>query len=109
MLKHAAIFGLALITGACAYQEAGAPHGSQYLGAANENNTAVLSGDRSYRIQLATRFANEVPTTINFDFDSARLDGNARQVLDAQADWIRQFPEVRFRVCLLYTSDAADE
>ena len=98
MLKHAAIFGLALITGACAYQEAGAPLGSQYFGAANENNTAVLSGDRSYRIQLATRFANEVPTTINFDFDSARLDGNARQVLEAQADWIRQFPEVRFRV-----------
>ena len=98
MLKHAAIFGLALLTGACAYKEAGEPLDPKYFGVATNNNTAVLSGDRSYRVQLATRFANEVPSTITFDFDSARLDGNARQILDAQAEWIRQFPEVRFRV-----------
>jgi len=98
MLKHTAIFGLALITSACAYSEAGSPLDSQYFGAATANNTAVLSGDRSYRVQLAKRFAQDVPATINFDFDSARLDGNARQVLDEQAAWIRQFPEVRFRV-----------
>ncbi|ABF65079.1 OmpA family protein [Ruegeria sp. TM1040] len=98
MLKYAAILGLALATGACAYKEAGEPLDPKYFGSANANNTAVLSGDRSYRVQLATRFANEVPSTINFDFDSARLDGEARRVLDTQAKWIRQFPEVRFRV-----------
>ncbi|MCG7625645.1 MULTISPECIES: OmpA family protein [unclassified Epibacterium] len=98
MLKHAAMIGLALATSACAYKEAGAPLDQTYFGSANVNNTAVQSGDRSYRVQLAKRFASEVPSTINFDFDSARLDGAARQVLDRQADWIRQFPEVRFRV-----------
>ncbi|TNJ42014.1 OmpA family protein [Phaeobacter sp. B1627] len=98
MLKFTAIFGLILTTGACAYKEAGEPLDGRYFGAATTNNTAVLSGDRSYRVQLANRFANDVPTTINFDFDSARLDGAARQVLSTQANWIRQFPEVRFRV-----------
>ncbi len=98
MLKYAALFGLALTTGACAYKEAGQPLNTEFFGTATANNTAVLSGDRSYQIQLASRFAQEVPTTINFDFDSAVLDQAARQVLDRQADWIRQFPEVRFRV-----------
>ncbi|NIZ13371.1 OmpA family protein [Phaeobacter sp. HF9A] len=98
MLKYTAIIGLSLITSACAYREAGQPIDGAYFGSANANNTAVLSGDRSYQIQLAKRFAQDVPNTINFDFDSARLDGAARLVLDQQADWIKQFPEVRFRV-----------
>lgn len=98
MLKYTAIFGLALITGACAQREAGQPLDREYFGVATANNTAVLTGDRSYQIQLATRFAKEVNSTINFDFDSAVLDGAARQTLDQQAHWIRQFPEVRFRV-----------
>ncbi|KUP92356.1 OmpA family protein [Tritonibacter horizontis] len=98
MLKYTAIFGLALITGACAYKEAGQPLDGQYFGQATLNNTAVLSGERDFRVELAKRFAQDVPTTINFDFDSAQLDGAARQVLSAQAEWIRQFPEVRFRV-----------
>lgn len=98
MLKYTAIFGLALMTGACAFKEAGEPLRNDVFGAATANNTAVLSGARSYQIQLATRFAEDVPTTITFEFDSAVLDGEAREVLDRQADWIRQFPEVRFRV-----------
>ena len=35
---------------------------------------------------------------MNFAFNSAQLDAGARDVLAAQARWIRQFPEVRFRV-----------
>jgi outer membrane protein OmpA-like peptidoglycan-associated protein len=35
---------------------------------------------------------------INFDFDSAVLDAEAQAILREQANWIRQFPEVRFRV-----------
>jgi len=35
---------------------------------------------------------------VNFAFNSAQLDGDARAILRQQADWIRQFPEVRFRV-----------
>jgi outer membrane protein OmpA-like peptidoglycan-associated protein len=49
-------------------------------------------------IDLAHRFAEEIPSTVTFAFDSAQLDANARTALREQANWIRQFPEVRFRV-----------
>jgi outer membrane protein OmpA-like peptidoglycan-associated protein len=62
------------------------------------NNTMIMSGDRSYVQQLSSRFATEVPNTVNFDFNSAVLDAEAQTVLRRQADWIRKFPEVRFRV-----------
>jgi outer membrane protein OmpA-like peptidoglycan-associated protein len=39
-----------------------------------------------------------VPNTITFPFNSAELTPEARAVLDRQANFIRQFPEVRFRV-----------
>ena len=35
---------------------------------------------------------------MNFAFDSANLDAGARDTLREQARWIKQFPEVRFRV-----------
>lgn len=79
-------------------REAGAQTDAGTFGLATQNNTQVMNGERDYVISLGTRFANEVPTTITFAFDSAQLDTNARAVLDRQAHWIRQFPEVRFRV-----------
>lgn len=98
MIKIAAILGLALSATACTHHQAGEPLDSSLLGAANANNTAVMRGQGEYAVQLASRFAEEVPTTINFAFNDARLDGEARAVLDRQAAWIKQFPEVRFRV-----------
>jgi outer membrane protein OmpA-like peptidoglycan-associated protein len=68
------------------------------FGNPNMNNTLFMTGQRSYVQALGERFAREVPDTVNFDFDSARLDAEAQAVLRRQADWIRQFPEVRFRV-----------
>ncbi len=68
------------------------------FGAATMNNAMVMRGDRSYAISLGQRFAREVPTTVNFAFNSDILDAGAQAVLDRQADWIRQFPEVRFNV-----------
>lgn len=62
------------------------------------NNVLVMTGQRSYYEQLAERFAQEVPTTINFAFNSSELDVTSQNVLRAQATWIRQFPEVRFSV-----------
>ncbi|PCJ08994.1 MAG: hypothetical protein COB16_05400 [Rhodobacteraceae bacterium] len=97
MIKHAVILGLSLSAAACSY-EAGHELDRGSFGNAALNNSLVMSGQRSYAVQLANRFAQEVPPTINFDFDSARLDANARAVLDQQATWIKQFPEVRFRV-----------
>jgi peptidoglycan-associated lipoprotein len=61
-------------------------------------NTQAMTGQSSYTVQLAQRFAQEVPSTITFAFNSAELSPEARAVLAQQARWIRQFPEVRFRV-----------
>lgn len=68
------------------------------FGNSTMNNVLVHSGQADYRIDLAHRFAAEVPSTINFAFDSAVLDAQAQAALRQQAGWIRQFPEVRFRV-----------
>jgi len=62
------------------------------------NNILVQSGQLPYVIDLAERFASEVPSTVTFDFNSTHLDGRARAVLLRQADWIGQFPEAAFRV-----------
>ncbi|KAE9627331.1 OmpA family protein [Parasedimentitalea maritima] len=97
MIKHAAFLGLSLTVAACSI-EAGHELDRGTFGNATLNNSQVMSGEQNYAIQLAKRFAEEVPSTINFEFDSARLDANARAVLDQQAAWIKQFPEVRFRV-----------
>lgn len=79
-------------------REAGAQVDTGKFGNATMNNTQIMTGEKNYAMILANRFATEVPTTINFAFDSAQLDTTAQQVLDQQATWIRQFPEVRFRV-----------
>lgn len=62
------------------------------------NNMLIQSGQKSYAIDLSNRFAREVPATVNFAFNSARLDPSAIASLRRQANWIKQFPEVRFRV-----------
>ncbi|MBW7921161.1 MAG: OmpA family protein [Rubellimicrobium sp.] len=72
--------------------------GDSGFGNATMNNVLVHSGQADFRINLAHRFAAEVPSTINFDFNSAVLDAQAQAALRQQAAWIRQFPEVRFRV-----------
>lgn len=79
--------------------EAGAtadPHGT--FGAATMHNTQCMTGEKGCTTALAARFAEAVETTVNFDFDSARLGPEARATLARQADFIRQFPELRFRV-----------
>jgi len=62
------------------------------------NNVMVQTGQSGYTINLNRRFSAEVPTTINFAFNSYALDEEARATLRAQAGWIKQFPEVRFKV-----------
>lgn len=68
------------------------------FGNATMNNTLIQTGELEYTVALAERFAAEVPDTINFAFNSAELSDEARSILKKQADFIRQFPEVRFRV-----------
>ncbi len=62
------------------------------------NNTELHSGERTFLAAMENRFANEVTDTVNFAFNTAILDATAQATLRVQANWIRQFPEVRFRV-----------
>ncbi|PVA10503.1 hypothetical protein DC366_09120 [Pelagivirga sediminicola] len=78
--------------------EAGALVDGGNFGNATMNNAMVMTGERSYVFDMSNRFANEVPTTVNFAFNSDVLDIGARDTLNEQAAWIRQFPEVRFKV-----------
>ena len=68
------------------------------FGNATMNNTLIQTGELSYTVALAERFSAEVPDTINFAFNSAELSAEAQQILQQQANFIKQFPEVRFRV-----------
>ncbi|MCU4655185.1 OmpA family protein [Roseibacterium sp. SDUM158016] len=61
-------------------------------------NIMLHNGELSYAEVLGRRFAETVPTTINFAFNSAVLDEQARAILREQAAFIRHFPEVRFTV-----------
>lgn len=78
--------------------EAGAIVDTGYFGNSTLNNRLVQTGERDYTTNLANRFSDEVSPTVNFAFNSARLDSNAQATLRQQAAWIRQFPEVRFKV-----------
>lgn len=79
-------------------QEAGAQVDQGNFGNATMNNTLVQNGEKSGVINLTNRFASEVDPTVTFAFNSAVLDDAARKTLRQQASWIKQFPEVRFRV-----------
>lgn len=80
------------------FREAGAEVDEGGFGNPTANNYLLQTGQRSATQMMGERFAAEVPTTINFEFNSAQLTEQARATLRGQADWIRQFPEVRFRV-----------
>ena len=92
------IAALALACAGCAGQEVGGNPGGDDFGMATQANLAAQTGRGGMVMDLAQRFAREVPDTVTFAFDSAVPDSAARAILDRQADWIRQFPEVRFRV-----------
>jgi len=79
-------------------RELGAGLDEGAFGNPTAHNHLVQTGQMPYVINLAQRFAAEVTTTVNFAFDSAVLDGEAQAIVRRQAHWIRQFPEVTFRV-----------
>jgi peptidoglycan-associated lipoprotein len=91
--------GVSLVAlAACSEREAGSEVDMGTFGNSNMNNVLVMSGQRDYVIALQERFNQEVPDTITFAFDSAVLDDEAIRVLRHQANWIKQFPELRFKV-----------
>lgn len=68
------------------------------FGNATMNNVLIQTGQLDYAVALAQRFSAEVPDTINFEFNKSDLSDEAKAILQKQANFIRQFPEVRFRV-----------
>jgi outer membrane protein OmpA-like peptidoglycan-associated protein len=81
------------------FREAGAVvDGGSFGNSTLNNHLAQTSGSAQFAINLQKRFASEVNSTVNFAFNSAALDADAQNILRQQANWIRQFPEVRFRV-----------
>lgn len=103
----AALFASAALLAGCASNdpvytafnsEAGSLLNTGTFGNATMNNTQIMNGEKQHAYDLSQRFASEVLTTVNFAFNSAQLDAGARDTLREQAMWIRQFPEVRFRV-----------
>lgn len=79
-------------------REVGSEVDKGQFGNATMNNTLIQTGQISYTVALAERFNAEVEDTITFAFNSAELSEDAKAILKKQADFIRQFPEVRFRV-----------
>ncbi|MEM6483310.1 MAG: OmpA family protein [Pseudomonadota bacterium] len=80
------------------YSEAGFLTAPASVGTATANNQLAMISSEGAVLALANRFAEEVTPTVNFEFDSAVLDEQARAALRDQANWIKQFPEIRFRV-----------
>lgn len=90
---------LALVACGPTFQrEAGARVDQGQFGNATMNNTLIQTGEISYTVALAERFAAEVPDTVTFAFNRAEITPEAAAILNRQANFIRQFPEVRFTV-----------
>ncbi len=91
-----------LALSACNMSEFNSPAGSEVdegaFGNPTMNNAMLMTGRIEATTALANRFAAEVSPTITFAFNSSALTESARATLRQQASWIRQFPEVRFRV-----------
>ncbi|MCB6179667.1 OmpA family protein [Rhodobacter sp. Har01] len=79
-------------------REQGAEVDKGQFGNATMNNTLLQTGEMEYTVALAQRFAAEVTDTVTFEFDRAELTPEAMAVLQRQANFIKQFPEVRFKV-----------
>lgn len=92
------VAGLSACTGTRFNTVAGSEVDEGAFGNPSMQNMMVHTGQAEALGHLNSRFGQAVPTTINFAFNSARLDATARGILDQQADFMRQFPEVRFSV-----------
>lgn len=89
-----------LALGGC-LQTAGTLPNQTSFSDATEQNFLVQTGQggsAAYLQHLSQKFRDEVPTMINFDFNSTVLDGEAQRILRLQAQWIIATPTVKFRV-----------
>lgn len=99
-----AAIGSLVALGACSdswsefNREAGAEVDEGNFGGPTMNNSLLMMGEIDATMVLLRRFNEEVPPMITFEFDRSDITPEAAAILERQADWIRQFPEVRFKV-----------
>lgn len=62
------------------------------------HNHLVQTGRISLAEIMTRRFHEEVQSMVNFDFGSATLSAEAHAILRTQADWMKQFPELRYTI-----------
>ena len=82
-------------------REAGAQIDEGSFGKPSDTNRSAMLAYREADgsvIDLGRRFAAAVPDTVNFAFNSAELDAEARAILARQAAWIRSNDNILFRV-----------
>ncbi len=79
-------------------REAGSQLDEGFFGNPTMHNTMLQSGQISLAEIMTKRFHAEVPSMVNFAFDSAVLDETARAKLAIQARWMKQFPELRYKI-----------
>lgn len=96
LVTATALAGLAGCT--LSNNEAGSDLDTGDFGNATMNNTLVMNGSRDVTIDLSRHFAEQVPSTITFEFNKSNLDNAARATLRQQAQWIAQYPTLKFRV-----------
>lgn len=101
MLKMTAAASVLLAVSGCMMEPAGKMANEQSFANATTDNqimqVAYLEPGEMLQL-LEDRFREEVPTMINFAFDESTLDGEAMGVLRQQAEWIKRWPMVRFKV-----------
>lgn len=102
MKKHllkTSVAASVLVLAGCV-QTSGTLYNEGAFGQASAQNhlsqAAYLSG--ALLQELGDRFRAETPHMINFAFNSAVLDDEARSILDRQADWINRFQMVHLKV-----------
>ena len=99
-LLGAAGFGLSACTDPTSSFNSEAGRGLDESGFGNPtmHNQFVQTGRISLAEVMTNRFHAEVPSMVNFDFDQTQLDDEARAILRIQADWMKQFPELRYTI-----------
>ena len=99
-MRSVLILTTALALAGCGdfHREVGAEVDSGTFGNATMNNSMAQINGADATILLGRRFAAEVPSTITFPFNSAQITSEAAAILNHQAHWMSQFPELRFSV-----------
>lgn len=89
-----------LALGGCLETAGSMPNENSFAQASDQNYLVQTGqgGSAAYLQGLSQQFRDEVPTMINFDFNSVALDGEAKRILGQQAAWIMAHPTVKFRV-----------